>query len=172
MLDIQLKGANNLREMAIQLRKADREDLGKGLNRAIKNAAEPTLKDIRESAERLNTRGIRKPGARRPFVKVMPPKGLRRKIAESVTATVSVLAENPRVQFRTGRGLPAELANMPRNLDKPGVFRHPVMGNRGAWVGQTGDPWFFEPIKNNLRTFRAEIDKELDKTREMLERLT
>lgn len=170
MLEVQIKGANKLREMAIQLRKADKEHLGRQLGQAIKRAAEPTLRDIRASAEALNTKGVRKPGAKRPFVRVMPPKGLRHKVAESVTARVSVLAENPRVQFRTGRGLPPELANMPRHLDSPGTFRHPVMGNRENWVSQTGDPWFWKPIRRNLDTFRGEIDQALEDTRQMLER--
>jgi hypothetical protein len=170
MLDIQVKGANNLREMAIQLRKADREDLGKELTKAVKRAAEPTLRDVRDSAKGINTTGVRKPGAKRPFVRVMPAKGTRAKIAGEVNFAVSVLAENPRVQFRAGRGLPADLKAMPRKFDNPGTFRHPVMGNRDVWVSQTGDPWFFEPIRANLKTFRAEIDVALDNTRQMLER--
>jgi hypothetical protein len=169
-LDVQIKGANKLREMAIQLRLADKQVLGRELNKAIKDAATPTLKDIRDSAESLKTTGVRKPGAKHPFTKVMPPKGLRHKVAESVEAQVSVFAENPRVRFRTGKGLPPELANMPRNLDSPGTFRHPVMGNREVWVSQRGDPWFWKPIERNLGTFRGEIDKALDRTREFLER--
>lgn len=169
-LDIQIKGAEKLRRMADRLRLAHKEVLGRELNTAIKAAAGPTLKDIRASAESLTTTGVRKPGARHPFVKVMPPKGLRHKVAESVEAQVSVLSENPRVRFRTGRGLPPELANMPRNLDNPGTFRHPIMGNRNAWVSQRGDPWFWKPIEHNLPTFRGEIDKALDRTREFLER--
>jgi hypothetical protein len=169
MLDIQIDGANKLREMAIQLRRADKEHLGKELGKAIKRAAEPTLHDLRDAARAIKTSGVRKAGAKHPFVKVMPAKGTRAKIAESVTANVSVLAENPRVQFRTGRGLPPELKVMPRKFDSP-QWRHPVMGNRDVWVSQRSDPWFFEPIKNNLKTFRAEIDVALDNTREMLER--
>jgi hypothetical protein len=168
VLDIQVRGANKLRAMADQLRKADKEYLGRQLTRAIKRAAEPTLKDLRESARNIHTTGVRKPGARRPFTAVMPPKGIRAKVADSITANVTI-SENPRVQFKTGRGLPAELKNMPRNFDV-GEFRHPIMGNRDAWVSQRSDPWFFEPIRRNLKTFRAEIDVALDATREMLER--
>ena len=168
-LDIQIKGANKLREMAIQLRKADKEYLGRELNKAIKNAAQPTLEDLREAARTIRTEGVRRAGSRHPFVKVMPPKGTRDKIAESVNFRVSVLADNPRVQFRTGRGLPENLAAMPRKFDST-EFRHPVMGNRDVWVTQRSQPWFFKPIKDRLDTFRDEIDQALDRTREMLER--
>jgi hypothetical protein len=170
MLDVRIKGANDLRHMADLLRKADREDLGRNLAKAMKRAGEKTLHDVRDSAEHIHTTGIRKPGAKRPFVRAMPAKGTRKKIAESVELRVSVFAEDPRVQFRTGRGLPPQLAPMPRKFDTPGTFRHPVMGNRDNWVGQRGDPWFWEPIKDNLPTFRAEIEQALESTRQMLER--
>jgi hypothetical protein len=118
VLDIQVRGANKLRAMADQLRKADKEYLGRQLARAIKRAAEPTLKDLRESARNIHTSGVRKPGARHPFVAVMPPKGTRAKIADSITASVSVMSEKPAraVQDRprpTGRE-----PNMPRKFDQ------------------------------------------------------
>lgn len=169
MLDLRIKGANDLRHMADLLRKAHREDLGRGLVKAMKRAAEPTLEDLRAAARGIHTTGVRKPGAKHPFVRVMPAKGTRAKIAESITARVSLFAEDPRVQFRTGRGLPEGLRSMPRRFDEA-EFRHPVMGNRDVWVSQRGDPWFWEPIKNNLSTFRAEIDQALEETRQMLER--
>ena len=169
MLDIQIKGAHKLREMADQLRRADRTELGRQLARAIRRAAEPTVKDLREAARGIRTSGERKPGARRRFVMPVPPKGTRAKIADSITFTVLVLGDNPRVQFRTGRGLPPNLKAMPRKFDD-GHWRHPIMGNREAWVGQRSNPWWFEPIKKDLKIFRAEIDKALDATREFLER--
>jgi hypothetical protein len=170
VLAVQIKGANDLKAMADALRKADREDLRRGLDRAIRKAAKPTVAAVKDSAENIKTRGLRKPGSRRPFVHVVPPKGTRRKIAEAVTATVSTAGENPRVQFRVQSSrLPETLKNMPRKFDSGDVFRHPVMGNTEVWVGQTGTPWFFKPIKEKLPTFRAEIDKELDVVREKLE---
>jgi len=170
VLDIRLKGANDLRHMADLLRKADKEYLGRELAKAMKRAGEKTVKDVRESAEHIRTTGVRKPGTKRPFVRVMPAKGTRRKIAESVELQVSVFAENPRVRFRAGRGLPPELAPMPRKFDTLGTFRHPVMGHRDVWVSQRGDPWWWEPIRKNLDTFRAAGGVALDNTRQMLER--
>ena len=169
-LEIQIRGANQLKVMADALRKADREDLRRGLDRAIRKAAKPTVEAVKDAAEKIETRGIRKPGARRPFVALVAPKGTRKKIAEAVTATVSTGGENPRVQFRVQASkLPETLKNMPRKFDSGDVFRHPVMGNTNVWVGQTGKSWFFPPIKEKLPTFRAEIDKELDVVRQKLE---
>jgi hypothetical protein len=168
MLDVRIKGANDLRHMADLLRIAHREDLGRRLGKAVKTAGETTLSDLKKSAENIHTRGIRKPDAKHPFIHAVPPKGTRRRIAGSAEIRVSVLSDNPRVQFRIGRGL-EDLANLPRRLDEPGTFRHPIMGNREAWVAQTGDPYFWRPIRDNLDTFRARIDEALDETRQMLE---
>lgn len=170
-LDIQVRGADQLKAMADALRKADREDLRRGLDRAIRKAAKPTVQSVKDAAEKIETKGVRKPGAKRPFVAAMASKGTRKKIAEAVSATVSTAGEDPRVSFqvRSAR-LPETLKNMPRKFDSGDVFRHPVMGNTDVWVGQTGKPWFFEPIRQKLPTFRAEIDKELGVVREKLER--
>lgn len=168
-LEIQARGSESLRRMADALRRADREDLRRGLDRAIRRAAKPTVADLQEAARSIKTQGQRKPGAKRPFTKEVGAKGTRAKIAEAVAATVSTAGEDPRVRFqvRTSK-LPAEIQNMPRKFDE-GTFRHPVMGNRDVWVTQTSDPWFFKPIRKNLDTFRAAIDAELDKVRANLE---
>lgn len=169
-LELKVDGANKLRAMADALRKADREDLRKGLDRAIRKAAKPTVEAVKQSAERIETTGIRKPGARHPFVHAVPTKGTRRKIANAVAATLSTAGEDPRVSFRVRSArLPETLKNMPRKFDNGTPWRHPVMGNTDVWVGQVSKPWFFEPIRQKLPTFRAEIDKELDVVREKLE---
>lgn len=169
-LDLKVEGSNKLKAMADALRKADREDLRKGLDRAIKRAAKPTEDAVRHAAENIKTAGVRKPGARHPFVHVVAPKGTRKKIAAAVTSTVSTAGEDPRVQFAVKSArLPDVLKNMPRKFDSGTPWRHPVMGNTDVWVGQTSKPWFFEPIRQKLPTFRAEIDKELDVVREKLE---
>lgn len=170
VLAVQIKGANDLKAMADALRMADREDLRRGLDRAIRKAAKPTVEAVKASAERIETHGFRKPNAKRPFVDVVSTRGTRRKIADAVSATVSTAGENARVSFqvRSAR-LPEDLKNMPRRFDSGDPWRHPVMGNRDVWVAQSSKPWFFKPIKDKLDTFRAEIDKELDVVREKLE---
>lgn len=170
VLEIQVRGAEKLRLMADALRKADREDLRRGLDRAIRRAAKPTVADIRDSAANISTRGVARPGAKHPFRGPSTPKGLRRKIAAAVTADVSTAGENARVSFRvrTSRLAPG-IQVMPRKFDEGGTFRHPVMGNRDVWVDQTGDPWFWPPIRDHLGTFRAEIDVALDDVRTKIE---
>lgn len=169
-VQITIKGAEKLRAMALALRKADREDLTRGLQKAIKDAAKPTLRAVQESARDIHTAGLRKPGARRPFIGPTAPKGTRAKIADAVVADVTVGVDEQRVRFRVANArLPREIQVLPRKFDDGGTFRHPVMGNRQVWVSQTGDPWFWPPIRDHIKDFRAEIDKALEDTRRKLE---
>ena len=171
MLDVVVKGSEDLRKMARALRQADREDLRKNLGKALRRSADPMKKAVKDSAEHISTRGQRKPGARHPFAKKMEPKGTREKIAAAVTVDVKVEEDDPRMSIRVAsRKLPAELKNMPQHFDSGEPWRHPVLGNREAWVEQTADRWFFPPIRDHIKDVRAEIDKALDETREMLER--
>jgi len=170
-VDIKIKGAEKLRRMAIALRQADRVDLTRGLQKAIRTAAKPTLRATQDSARHISTKGIRKPGAKHPFSGPSVPKGLREKIAGAVVADIKLNADEPSVRFRVASGkLPPNIRVMPRKFDDGGTFRHPVMGNREVWVSQTGDPWFWPPIRDHIKDFRAEIDKALDDVRDKLER--
>jgi hypothetical protein len=167
--EITIRGTEKLRATAHALRQADRQDLLRGMQRAVRRAAKPTLRDVQDAAEHIRTSGVRKPGARRPFVAVMPPKGIRKKIAAAVVADVQLRGDEPLVRFRVSKArLPHNIKDMPRKFDD-GTFRHPVMGNRDVWVSQTSDPWFWPPIRDNVKTFRAEIDKAIDETRTKLE---
>jgi hypothetical protein len=171
MLDVTVKGSEDLRRMARALRQADRVDLRRNLGKAMRRAGKPTLDAVKKSAEDIKTTGFRKPGARHPFEKVVEAHGTRRRIAEAATLDVRVEEDNPRVRFRIAEAkLPENLRSMPRHFDSGKPWRHPVLGNRNAWVSQTADPWFWPPIRDNIKTFRAEIDRALDETREMLER--
>lgn len=171
MLDIQMRGAEDLRKMARALREADKVGLGRELGKAIKDAAKPTERAIQESARNFQTHGVRRPGARRPFTRAMPSKGTRARIANAVKAEVRINEENPRVRFSVKNSqLPENLKGMPSKFDSPTPWRHPVLGNRNAWVSQTGSSWFWPPIRDRIKLFRAELDKALDRTREKLER--
>ena len=157
--------------MARALRLADKEGLRRELGRAIKDAAKPTERAIQESARNLQTHGVRRPGARHPFFGPSTPKGTRAAIANAVVAEVRINEENPRVRFAVKDSrLPENLKGMPSKFDSPTPWRHPVMGNREVWVSQTGSSWFWPPIRDRIKLFRAELDKALERTREKLER--
>jgi hypothetical protein len=168
-VDLTIRGAGKLRDVARALREADRKDLERGLRKAIREAAKPTLEAIQRSARDIKTQGVRKPGAKRPFVDVFDAKGTRKRIADAVVADVRTTGEDPRVRFRVAESkLAPDIKQMPRKFDE-GKFRHPVMGNRDVWVSQTSDPWFWPPIQRHIKDFRAEIDKAIEVVKEKIE---
>jgi hypothetical protein len=169
-ISLTVKGADKLRTMARKLREASNVELPRELQKAIRTAAKPTLEAIQESARHISTKGIPKPGAKHPFRGPSKPKGLRQKIAEAVVADVQTGGDDPKVQFRVSQArLPDSIRQMPRKFDQGGTFRHPVMGNREVWVSQTGDPWFWPPIRDHIKDFRAEIDGALNEVARKLE---
>lgn len=198
-LDLKVEGSNKLKAMADALRKADREDLRKGLDRAIRKAAKPTLEAIQDGARNIQTTGFLKPPSRfinvettaltarqrratqvehvsgltglvHRFTAPIPKHHTREKIAKAVTATVSTAGENPKVQFKVSEAkLPEVLRGMPRKFDSGTKWRHPVMGNRDVWVDQIGKSWFWPPIERHIKDFRSAIDAELDIVRAKLE---
>lgn len=156
--------------MAAELREANDKTLPRELHRAIRTAGKQTLEDLRQSALSIKTTGIRK-ASKRPFTRTVAAKGTREKIAKAVTLEVNLSGDNPRVRFRVPvNKLPENIRQMPRKFDDPQNFRHPVMGNRDVWVSQTSSPWFWQPIKDNIKTFRAEIEKALEVVRAKLEK--
>jgi len=198
-LQLKVEGSNKLKLMADALRKADREDLRKGLDRAIRKASKPTLDAIKEGARNIQTTGFLKPPSRfvdlsttaltarqqratqvehvsgltglvHRFTAPIPQHHTREKIAKAVTATVTTAGENPKVQFKVSEArLPQNLKGMPRKFDSGTKWRHPVMGNRDVWVDQISKPWFWKPIEAHIKDFRAAIDAELDIVRAKLE---
>jgi hypothetical protein len=200
LLQVKVDGANKLRAMADALRKADREDLRKGMDRAIRKAAKPTVEAIREGARNIQTTGFLKPpsqfvnlettaltkrqqraeqvehssgltGLVHRFNAELPKHHTREAIAKAVTADVSTAGENARVSFRVRESrLPKVLSGMPRKFDSGEKWRHPVMGNREVWVSQIAKPWFWPPIERHIKDFRAAIDAELDIVRQKLEK--
>lgn len=169
-VDLTIRGQHKLREVARALREANRNDLARGLQRAVRDASKTTVDAIQRSARDIQTTGVRKPGAKRPFTAVVAPKGTRAKIAGAVVADIRTAGEDPRVRFRVGASrLPDTLKNMPRKFDD-GKWRHPVMGNRDVWASQTSRPWWWPPIRDHIKDFRAAIDTVLDDVKEKIER--
>ncbi len=171
-LTITVRGAYKLRALAVRLDAyGDGRKLRVKLGKALRKAAEPTVRDVRQAARDIRTTGLPKADRRHAFRGAGGAGGIRERIANAVTLEVKVSQADPLVRFRVNSGkLPAVDAVMPRKFDDGGTFRHPVMGDRDVWVGQTADPWFFPPIQKNIRLFRAEIDRVLGEVAAEIER--
>lgn len=144
------QAARDLELLGRRLKTADKE-LRKGLLREIRTAGKPTVESVKESARSTLPRGG----------------GLGDLVARQsygVRTRLSGKSAGVRIQGtgRTVRGL--------ESLDS-GTVRHPVYGNRGAWVSQSVTPGFFtKPITDDLPRFRRAVEQAIESTAESIVR--
>jgi hypothetical protein len=145
--------------------------LRKELTQAVKRAAEPTLRDVRQAIETLPIRGQRIPGAKKLFTKHMAGTHIRHRIARVVEVDVSTSSTGARARFVVQSERLGNASNVPYHLDN-GRLRHPVMGNRSVWANQWAgrESWFYKTITDDRPKFEREADDACQRTIEAIER--
>jgi HEAT repeat protein len=140
-------GAEDLAAVAKALRQAGDKDLRKELYRGLRRAVKPLIADARQHARDT----LPKAG------------GLNERVARSkFRVTVRGAGRNPGVRI-TATGLD-------RRLDTDGRIRHPVYGNRDAWVQQQVKPhWFQTPMQAGAGEVRRELQRVVDDIAKRLE---
>ncbi len=78
---------------------------------------------------------------------------LRSKISAGLRVRTIASARRQAVEFKT-TGPRNGGANMARVFEKR-MFRHPVFGGGGEWVPQYGQPYFFKPVTDEMRSRMA-----------------
>lgn len=142
-----MDGADALKDLSRQLREVGAKDLRKEMNRGLRSAAKPLIADTRQFAREI----LPKQG------------GLNEKVARS----------RFRVKITTGRdpGVRITATGLDARLDTQGRIRHPIYGNRKAWVQQKVTPgWFHVPMRRGAPRVRRELAKVLDNVAKKLER--
>jgi len=156
-----LEGGEELRRTAAVLRAAGREDLQRGVSRAVKAEGQPTLDDLKASARRVRISGERVGGT--PFTAQTRAKHLRERMAAATVLEVRTGGSETRVSFHTVASRMGGAKVIPRYSDMGKPWRHPVMGRRKQrWAVSRGESWFFPPIKKHLPQFRERISAVLD----------
>lgn len=78
--------------------------------------------------------------------------GLRETIARAITGSISTGSARTGVAV-TWKGAAAKMPNrqrrLPKDFNSPKGWRHPVFGDRTAWVAQKGTPYFDVTIKKH-----------------------
>jgi hypothetical protein len=161
-------GGKKLRAVAKALRDAGDKGMARNLQKRIKDAGKPALTKLQDSARAIKVTGYKTP-ARRKYVAASKPKDLRNRIAAATSIEFTATARGAKVRFQTSSAKLGKEGVLPRYFDLGTKFRHPIQGHRSRWADETGEPWFFEPIKESLKDYRTVIDEALDDTASQIE---
>lgn len=98
-----------------------------------------------------------------------PPHGLRARIARGVKSRVkwSGFKYGAQVVVDT-TGLPRSERRLPKHLNNPKGWRHPVFGNRENWTTQSGEPYFDRAIAKHIPRIRRVVKAAVDRTMERI----
>lgn len=160
MFRVQVSGEDRIRRMAEAV--ADGPDeLRHQYDRSIRRAGRDTLREVKRAAARVPIRGY--PAGRKKYRGPSTPKGLRARIAAAVKLDLSTGTLSPRAQFvvltaQVGAG------RVPEYIESGKRWRHPIMGNRNVWVGQSGQDVWFDTMRPHLRRFRRAVQSVMDDT--------
>lgn len=126
--------ADDFRRVAADAKRFGPE-LAKNLRRELRGAARPMADAAKHAALALPSQG-------------KGSTGLRRALAKSVTVEVSASKRRAGVFIKAKASkMPAKQRTLPRAVQR-GTWRHPVFGNRAAYVEQRGADWFDGPISS------------------------
>lgn len=89
--------------------------------------------------------------------------GLRASVARGIKSKVSYTGRKLGARITVDpKGLPQSQRKLPRYLNRPKGWRHPVWGNRERWVEQHGEPYFDDPIRRHRDEVRKAVQDEVN----------
>lgn len=156
---VEIRGTQDFRRAAADLKAAGDGRLRREMGRQMRTAAKPAVDAAQDNIRSVASTAARGGGGqvRREYAlsrtksrservkrKAYEQRGLRATIARAVRLQMSTGARSASVRVRTQtRHLPEDQRKLPAHMDD-GRWRHPVFGNREAWVTQTARPagWF------------------------------
>ncbi|WP_086847075.1 hypothetical protein [Amycolatopsis kentuckyensis] len=182
-ISISSTGAEEWRRLSRNLRGAPKQ-LRADLRKRILEAGRPILDDVKQAVRNIPVTSSRGGGAtRRRQFNAFRAEQVARRSGRDVEQAINRglrkqaglrrhVADATKLQIRaTGirfvvdsSNLPAGQRTMPRHLDSPKGWRHPVFGNRDNWVHQQGKPYFGTTIKRRSNDFRRAILQAMDDT--------
>jgi hypothetical protein len=170
-----------LRELSSQLRAGGHSELAKELRKAVRDASQPVVRDVRAAWLRMVIRGeqgsvgvfapTRGGGGRQRTehaqqriksarLAARKYSGLRQAVASATRARSlarGVTIEVDRTRF------PSHWDNLPQSLESRRGWRHPLFGNREHWYGERGEPTFYPTVRRNQPRFHAAVAAAMDR---------
>ena len=136
-------------------------------DRTLRNAAQKTLRDVKQAARRVPIVGF--PAGKRKYRGPSTPKALRARIAAAVKLDLHTGTLSPRAQYmvmtaQVGAG------RVPEYIESGKRWRHPIMGNRNAWASSQGKPWFEVTVTRSRPTWERAVNTAVERTAQAIER--
>lgn len=149
-VEIEVK-ADDFRNLArVMKQEADGKRLRRDTIRNLRIAVNPAVAEVRAAVRALPSEGGPRDGAQ-----------LRQKVAQQVRPHVRFSGRSPGVSIKASkRGMPRNFKNAPKRLNARGGWRHPVYGNREAWVHQSVSRpgWFDETLRRRRDRYRKAVN--------------
>lgn len=186
-IDVRIAGGQQFKELAKKLGDPVRRDLRLELQKEIRAAAAPVISELQQAVTAIDSKAeghgsgararaehafgkskggragasvedITKARARVEKAYQAGKHGLRARIAKAIKLKIRTSGSSPGVRIEVATsGLPEDQRSLPKHLDSPKGWRHPVFGHRDAWVQQYGQPWWSVTIERHRDPVRARI---------------
>lgn len=159
--------ASDLVRASKALRAAGRGDLRKLMNREIREQTKPVVTDLRRAVQSIDSRVKKEGGAARARRSHRNGRGrahgLRASIARAIQIKIRVSGIKTGVSIRVDtKKLPPDQKTLPKKLDDPRGWRHPVFGG-DTWVHQYGKEWWAPTIRPSVPKVRGGIHDAVQK---------
>lgn len=157
-MEVRSNGGEDFRRLGVKFRAAGKDGaaMRKALTAAIRKELDKITAEQKRRAIGMRVKGVRGKGSsRRESYHQAHRKraargghGLRASVARGIKSKVSYSGRKLGARVSADpSGLPQSQRKLPRYLNKPKGWRHPVWGNRERWVQQVGEEYFTEPIE-------------------------
>jgi hypothetical protein len=167
MIRVQVTGERGLINMARSVGEGP-DHLREHLGRAVRRAAQPTLRDVKRAIGTNPIRGF--PAGRRRYRGPNTAKGLRRSIAAVVELDLDVGSLSPRAQFVVRTARLGKKRRLPELIESGKRWRHPIMGNRSAWASSQGKPWFETTVTRSRPLFERRTNEAVERVARAIDR--
>lgn len=143
---LSVSGGRDLRQLAQALRTAgDPQKIRGDLRKDVAAAMKPMQQAVQDNVKATPARGAKHTGLRRDVARATRI----RVLASSAQAAVKLEVAPSR--------MPAGKRSLPALLDGRGRWRHPVYGNRNAWVTQASHPFFWRGVQPHIQDVRDAV---------------
>jgi hypothetical protein len=161
-MQIRLTGIEKFGLLAANLKGPAKATLRRELNKELRNIVKPIVLEVRTvvlslpvTTSSAGTHAAHSRGTAR-----RRERGLRAATAAGVTSVVDY--SRPDIKIVVRPSLPEDQKKLPRYLNDPEGWRHPVYGNRHVWVHQQGKPYFETTILRHRDAVRASLEQAIE----------